>query len=116
MLAYMKKDWHGLWTLLAPDAQALWQGEQDFTTFEQNKFGALTLQSYTLDQPTVSTFRGSPSRSFMYQSRAGIGLNGIVSSQVVLKYRLIERITLEGQGTEFVLLKGRESCSPCQSA
>lgn len=50
----LQKNWTGLWEMLAPDAQHLWQSEQEFTHFEQAKFGSLNLQNYTLGQASVS--------------------------------------------------------------
>ena len=50
-----QKNWATLWSMLLPSAQALWQGEQDFTHFEQTKFGSLTLQSYSLSQAVITT-------------------------------------------------------------
>jgi hypothetical protein len=41
MDAMLQKHWTIMWSLLHPDAQQFWQGEQDFVHFEQEKFGAL---------------------------------------------------------------------------
>ena len=46
MDAMMHKDWGHMWLMLAPAAQQLWQGENDFIHFEQAKFGSLTLVSF----------------------------------------------------------------------
>jgi peptidoglycan/xylan/chitin deacetylase (PgdA/CDA1 family) len=46
MDAMMHKDWGQMWLMLAPAAQQLWQGENDFIHFEQAKFGSLTLVSF----------------------------------------------------------------------
>jgi peptidoglycan/xylan/chitin deacetylase (PgdA/CDA1 family) len=46
MDAMMHKDWDQMWLMLAPAAQQLWQGENDFRHFEQAKFGSLTLVSF----------------------------------------------------------------------
>jgi peptidoglycan/xylan/chitin deacetylase (PgdA/CDA1 family) len=46
MDAMMHKDWEQMWLMLAPAAQQLWQGENDFIHFEQAKFGSLTLVSF----------------------------------------------------------------------
>lgn len=53
MEAMLHKDWATMWSLLAPGAQVLWQGESDFTHFEEAKFGQLQLQGYSLS-PTVA--------------------------------------------------------------
>jgi peptidoglycan/xylan/chitin deacetylase (PgdA/CDA1 family) len=47
MHAMLSKDWTSMWLMLSPDAQRLWQGENDFIHFEQAKFGSLELTSYT---------------------------------------------------------------------
>ena len=65
-----KKNWSALWAMLSPAAQALWKNEQDFTQFEQNKFGPLTLQSYTLGQATISTPWLDPHTTQVYSSAA----------------------------------------------
>lgn len=46
MQAMMSKDWAAMWSMLSPDAQRLFQGEQDFARFEQAKFGAITFSSF----------------------------------------------------------------------
>src|SRR5260370_6571249 len=46
MDAMMHKDWGQMWLMLAPAAQQLWRGENDFIHFEQTKFGSLTLVSF----------------------------------------------------------------------
>ncbi len=46
MDAMMHKDWDQMWSMLAPAAQQLWQGEKDFRHFEQAKFGSLKLVSF----------------------------------------------------------------------
>ena len=42
----MHKHWAEMWSMLAPDAQQLWQGEKDFIHFEQAKFGLLKIIAY----------------------------------------------------------------------
>ena len=46
MDAMMHKDWGRMWSMLAPAAQQLWQGEKDFIHFEQAKFGSLKFISF----------------------------------------------------------------------
>jgi peptidoglycan/xylan/chitin deacetylase (PgdA/CDA1 family) len=46
MDAMMHKDWDQMWLMLAPAAQQLWQGENDFIHFEQAKFGSLKFVSF----------------------------------------------------------------------
>ena len=46
MDAMMHKDWNQMWSMLAPAAQQVWQGEKDFIHFEQAKFGALKFVSF----------------------------------------------------------------------
>lgn len=50
----LRKKWTALWPMLDPTAQSLWQNEQDFTHFEQAKFGQLSLQSYAAGREIVS--------------------------------------------------------------
>lgn len=54
MRTMQQKNWSALWPMLAPDARELWQNEYDFNHFEQTKFGALTLRSYSLGQTLIS--------------------------------------------------------------
>ncbi len=55
MQEMLQKNWSGMWSLLAPEAQGLWQNEADFTHFEQAKFGPLTLQSYKPGQTVTNS-------------------------------------------------------------
>ena len=48
MNAMLRKDWAAMWLMLSLDAQQQWQGEKDFIHFEQIKFGALQLASYSI--------------------------------------------------------------------
>jgi peptidoglycan/xylan/chitin deacetylase (PgdA/CDA1 family) len=70
MHTMQKKNWPALWAMLSPDAQGLWKSEQDFIQFEQNKFGPLTLQSYTLGQSMTSTPWLDPNTTQVYSSAA----------------------------------------------
>ncbi len=54
MTAMLRKNWPALWSMLAPEARHLWQNEQDFTHFEQAKFGELILRDYTLGTTTLN--------------------------------------------------------------
>jgi peptidoglycan/xylan/chitin deacetylase (PgdA/CDA1 family) len=68
MKTMLQKNWTDLWSMLAPDAQGLWQNEADFTNFEQAKFGKLTLQSYTLGDTTVNQSWIDPDTTYTYDS------------------------------------------------
>jgi peptidoglycan/xylan/chitin deacetylase (PgdA/CDA1 family) len=68
MAAMLRKDWPAMWSMLAPDAQRLWRNEEDFTGFEQAKFGPLTLQSYRLGQTTLSHPWLDPDTTLSYNS------------------------------------------------
>ena len=46
MGAMMSKNWAAMWSMLSPDAQRLFAGEQDFARFEQAKFGAIIFLDY----------------------------------------------------------------------
>lgn len=43
---FMQKSWAAMWVMLSPDAQQLWQNENDFLHFEQAKFSALKFMSF----------------------------------------------------------------------
>ena len=43
---FMHKKWTTMWSMLSPDAQQLWQDENDFLHFEQAKLGSLKFISY----------------------------------------------------------------------
>lgn len=43
---FMQKSWAAMWVMLTPDAQQLWQHENDFLHFEQAKFSALKFMSF----------------------------------------------------------------------
>lgn len=70
MGAMLQKNWPALWSMLAPDAQQTWQNEQDFTNFEQTKFGPLNLQSYTIGQTLISHPWLDPDSTQVYNSAA----------------------------------------------
>ena len=70
MDAMLQKNWAVLWSMLAPGAQQLWQNEQDFTHFEQAKFGALTLQSYSVSPVLMSHPWLDPDTTQVYSSAA----------------------------------------------
>jgi len=72
MQAMLRKDWPAMWSMLAPEAQHLWQNEDDFTHFEQAKFGALTLHSYTLGQAVLSHPWLDPDTTKVYNSIATV--------------------------------------------
>ena len=73
MQTMLQKNWPAMWSMLAPDAQHLWQNEQDFTHFEQAKFGALTLNSYTMvGQAVLSHPWLDPDTTKVYNSAATV--------------------------------------------
>ncbi len=66
MDALMQKHWTVLWSLLHRDAQQAWRGEQDFTHFEQAKFGAVTfITSHSSDATLERTWR-DPDTTALY--------------------------------------------------
>jgi peptidoglycan/xylan/chitin deacetylase (PgdA/CDA1 family) len=113
------KDWPAMWLLLAPDARAVWAGEQDFVHFEQTKFGALTLQRYTpgqaevskpwLDPDTTQVYPAATTLSIALQASAPAGLLTAPSEQA-LAQGLFQRTTFaaiqNSQGTWQVMLAG----------
>src|SRR3989442_632830 len=72
MQVMLQKNWPAMWSMLAPDAQHLWQNEYDFTHFEQAKFGALTLHSYRLGQALLSHPWLDPDTTKVYNSAATV--------------------------------------------
>lgn len=75
MRKMQQKDWSALWSLLSPDAQSLWKGRADFWHFEQAKFGALTLRSYSLSQAVVNTPWLDPDTTQVYSSATLISVS-----------------------------------------
>lgn len=68
-MQYMQqKNWAAMWSMLAPDAQSLWQNEIDFTHFEQMKFGAINFQHYMLGQAIASHPWLDPDTTQVYSS------------------------------------------------
>ena len=74
MQSMLQKNWVGMWTMLAPEAQRLWQGETDFTRFEQAKFGPLTLQGYTPGQTMTSNPWLNPDTTLMHGSAVTLSI------------------------------------------
>ncbi|HEY0753315.1 MAG TPA: polysaccharide deacetylase family protein [Ktedonobacteraceae bacterium] len=80
MSSMQQKDWSTLWRMLSPDAQLLWQGEQDFMHFEQSKFGALTLRNYKQGQAVISTPWLDPDTTHIYSSAALVNVSLLASA------------------------------------
>ena len=85
MQIMLQKRWSAMWSMLAPDAQHLWQNEDDFTHFELAKFGALKLYSYTvvgeavlshpwLDPDTTKVYNSAATVQVSLQATAPSGL------------------------------------------
>lgn len=66
MDAMMHKDWATMWSMLSPDAQQLWQGEEDFLHFEQAKFGSLKFLSYAASPSQVQKAWPNPDTTQTY--------------------------------------------------
>lgn len=66
MQAMMSKDWPSMWSMLAPDAQRLYQGEPDFARFEQAKFGAITLIAFKASAAQLQQPWLDPDTTFIY--------------------------------------------------
>lgn len=80
MDAMMHKDWATMWSMLSPDTQQLWQGEKDFTHFEQAKFGALTFITYS-DGPTqIETTWLDPDTTRVYSDVATLHVSLEIST------------------------------------
>lgn len=87
MNAMLQKNWTAIWSLLAPGAQQLWQGEKDFIHFEQAKFGSLHFVSYNessaqiqntwLDPDTIQSY---PNVALLQVSLEATAPHGLLSS------------------------------------
>jgi peptidoglycan/xylan/chitin deacetylase (PgdA/CDA1 family) len=96
-----KKQWSALWPMLSPDAQSLWKDEQEFIQFEQNKFGSITLQSYSLTQEEISKPWLDPDTTQIYASAATLQITLVASAPdgvltVPSQQALARGILLEG--------------------
>lgn len=76
----LQKNWPALWSMLSPDAQGLWQNEQEFIHFEQTKFGALTFQKYSLSQAVISKPWLDPDTTQVFSSAATLRVSLLVSA------------------------------------
>lgn len=89
----MNKHWAEMWSMLAPDAQQLWQGEKDFIHFEQAKFGLLKIIAYQntpaqleynwLDPDTTRTYSDVAALRVSLQATAPPGLLTAPSSSAL---------------------------------
>ncbi len=87
MDAMVQKNWTAMWSLLAPGAQQLWQGEKDFIHFEQAKFGSLNFVSYNkssaqiqntwLDPDTIQSY---PNVALLQVSLEATAPRGLLSA------------------------------------
>src|SRR5258708_13945366 len=87
MDAMLQKNWTAMWSLLAPGAQQLWQGEKDFIHFEQAKFGSLNFVSYNkssaqiqntwLDPDTIQSY---PNVALLQVSLEATAPRGLLSA------------------------------------
>jgi peptidoglycan/xylan/chitin deacetylase (PgdA/CDA1 family) len=97
MNAMLHKTWPAMWSMLHPDAQAVWQNEQDFVHFEQAKFGSLQLLTYKAsaartqhswrDPDTTYTYPVAETLTISLQATAPKGLLS-VPSNTALQYGL----------------------------
>ena len=87
MDAMLQKKWTAMWSLLAPGAQQLWQGEKDFIHFEQAKFSSLNFVSYNessaqiqntwLDPDTIQSY---PNVALLQVSLEATAPRGLLSA------------------------------------
>ncbi|HLX58475.1 MAG TPA: polysaccharide deacetylase family protein [Ktedonobacteraceae bacterium] len=103
MHTMMRKDWTTLWLMLSPDAQQLFQGEQDFEHFEQAKFGAITFVSFQESAPQMLQPWLDPDTTQVYPLAATLQVslkasapNGILSdpSRTALNNGLLHNTSL----------------------
>ena len=118
MDAMMQKDWANMWWMLAPDAQQLWQGENDFIHFEQAKFGALKFVAYTdtpaqiqlpwRDPDTTQVYSEAATLQVSLEATAPAGLltepSDLALSEGLFSNTLFAMI--QGQGVWYVLVAG----------
>ncbi|HLI08550.1 MAG TPA: polysaccharide deacetylase family protein [Ktedonobacteraceae bacterium] len=107
----LRKQWGAMWNLLSPDAQKTWQGEQDFVHFEQSKFGAVILKSYSASLPVIESNWRDPDTTQLYSSVAVMS----VSLQLTASAKLVSVPTLQAlqkglfDQTLFALVQSRGS-------
>ena len=80
MADMMHKDWAAIWPMLHPDAQKSWQGESDFTHFEQAKFGALHFSSFTVSTAAVQQSWIDPDTGQVYSSAVIMHISLVASA------------------------------------
>lgn len=93
MNTMLRKNWPALWQMLAPDEQQFWQNEGSFAHFEQAKFGALALRSYTtskifishpwLDPDTTQAYSSAATLTISLEATAPAGLLSAPSQQAL---------------------------------
>ena len=66
MQAMMNKDWSSMWSMLSPDAQRSYQGEQDFARFEQAKFGDITFIGFKASASVLQQPWLDPDSTYIY--------------------------------------------------
>ncbi len=91
----VNKHWAEMWSMLAPDAQQLWQGEKDFIHFEQAKFGSLRFIAYQhtsaqiengwIDPDTTRVYSDVAVLRISLQATASPGLLSAPSSSALSK-------------------------------
>ncbi len=76
----VNKRWAEMWSMLAPDAQQLWQGEKDFIHFEQAKFGSLRFIAYQLTSAQIEYSWLDPHTARVYSDVAVLRISLQASS------------------------------------
>jgi peptidoglycan/xylan/chitin deacetylase (PgdA/CDA1 family) len=66
----LNKHWAEMWSMLAPDAQQLWQGEKDFIHFEQAKFSSLRFIAYQHTSAQIEYSWLNPHTTLVYSNVA----------------------------------------------
>lgn len=110
MNAMMQKNWPVLWSMLDPDAQKLWQGEQEFTHFEQAKFGKINLQGYTLGKSMMNKPWLDPDTTQVYSQAATVPVSMQASAPVGWLTSPSNQALKQGlfQQTSFALIQDRQ--------
>lgn len=70
MRAFMQQNFDQLWSMMYPDAQALWGSETSLTGFLTRKFGALPRLSYAVGQANVLARWTDPDTTQVYGTTA----------------------------------------------
>ncbi len=75
MHAFLTQQYHTMWDLLHPQVQAVWPGEQAFTTYWQTRFQDYSLHTFTLGQVKWLPTWTNPETMRVYSKVVQIGVS-----------------------------------------